>query len=358
MKKIISIIAIIVLSISIYGCSNRPKLYLLNWGDYMDPDIEELFEAEYPVNLVIKIAGSNEEMASLLQAENAVYDLVVPSDYMIDKFIAEGMIQTLDFSQLPNFTELGSIETLETLYSGNGFGDYVVPYAWGTIGILYRTDVPGLEDLLSNEGWDALFLHGDEYRTGMYDSSRDAVGAALLALGYSVNSENQSELDMAETLLTNAGFTAWGEDNLKGRVLDDTLDMALVYSGDYISEYYIALDDEREINFDFYVPETTNVWMDAMVIPTIARSYDLAHTFMNFLLFDEVAMRNYEYIGYAPPYQAFYDEMYANIVQNYPDLAYSFDPYPLGSSREMYVYGSDGRSEAIVEIIQRAKTGE
>ncbi|NLZ62020.1 MAG: extracellular solute-binding protein, partial [Acholeplasmataceae bacterium] len=299
--------------------------------------------------------GSNEEMASLLKAKNAVYDLVFPSDYMIDKFVEDDLIQTIDFSLLPNHETLSLNQTLAGLYEGYGISDYVVPYAWGTIGIMYRTDKPGLKELLEAKEWAVLFEYGDTYRTGMYDSPRDAVAAALLYLGYSVNSENEDELAEAEAALKNAGFYAWGEDNLKGRVIANTLDLALVYSGDYFSEYYSAVEDERVINFGFYVPNATNVWMDGMVIPKIARNVPLAHKFIDFLLREDVALANYQYIGYAPPYDLIYDEIYAEIETDFGGLAANFDPYPEGSIREMYVYGSNERSKSIVDILQRAK---
>jgi len=358
MKKLLTIIATMLITISIYGCQSRERLYVLNWGDYMDESLVEEFENEFNVRVKYKSVGSNEEMASLLKAENAVYDLVFPSDYMIDKFVSEELIQPIDFDQLTNFEGLSINATLADLYEDYGFGDYVVPYAWGTIGIMYRTDIDGLEALLQAEEWDVLFEYGDTYRTGMYDSPRDAVASALLYLGYSVNSEDETELSQAEAALTNANFYAWGEDNLKGRVIANTLDLALVYSGDYFSEYYSAIEDEREINFGFYVPNSTNVWMDAIVIPSIANNVPLAHQFIDFLLREDVALTNYEYIGYAPPYDLIYNQIYTEIENDFGGLAANFDPFPEGTYREMYVYGSDERSDLIVNILQRAKASD
>lgn len=357
MKKGFLVLVVWLLATSVYGCSQKEKLYVMNWGDYIEPTLIAEFEKEFSAKVGYKEVGSNEDMASLIKAENATYDLVFPSDYMIDKFIQEELVQAIDFSLIPNLERLSVDETLLGLYSQSGFTDYVVPYAWGTIGIMYRTDSSGLETLLETEGWGAMFEHGSAYRVGMYNSPRDAVGAALLYLGYSVNSEAENELLEAENALKAANFYAWGEDNLKGRIIDGTLDMALVYSGDYFSEYYSAIDDEREVNFGFYVPEATNVWMDAIVIPTIAENLPLAHAFINFLLREEVAITNYEYIGYAPPYQSFYDEIFTQIETDFGGLASTFDPFPEGAERQMYVYGSDTRSNAIVDILERAKVG-
>lgn len=353
MKKVIAILALALIAISLTACSTKEKLYVLNWGDYMDQDLITAFEEEYNVDVVYKEVGSNEEMATLLQAGTSVYDIVIPSDYMIDKLIQEDLIQPIDFNQLPNFTTLTVTPQLYTLYSGAGISDYVVPYAWGTIGILYNTDVEGLDTFIETNGWGALFDTSGTYRAGMYDSSRDAVAAALLYEGYNVNSEDEAELSAAEQALTNANFYAWGEDNLKSLVIEGTLDMALVYSGDYFSEYYIADEEGRDINFDYYVPEVTNVWMDAMVIPTIAEHVELAHEFINFFLDPENALQNSDYIGYAPCYDVIYTEMVDDLGYDFP----TFNPYPAGSTREMYVYGSDARSDALVSIIARAKAG-
>jgi len=358
MKKILLLFLALFVLATTYGCTQKGKLYVLNWGDYMDKDLIDQFESEYNVRVSYKEVGSNEEMASLLQAGNAVYDMVFPSDYMVDKLIQEELIQPVDFDLIPNLETLNVIPTLGDLYANSGLSDYIVPYAWGTIGILYRTDVAGVEDLVQTEGWDALFKHGDTYKTGMLDSPRDAVGAALMALGYDVNSVDTTELDEAETLLTDAHFYAWGEDNLKARVIDGTVDMALVYSGDYFSEYYIAVDEGREVNFSFYAPETTNVWLDSIVIPTISENYELAHQFINFLLEPDNALQNYEFIGYAPPYQSIYDEIFQQIETDFGGLANAFDPYPSGTVREMYQYGSSARSQLLIDILQRAKAGD
>ncbi len=352
MKKVISVSILILAVLLIISCESKTKLYVLNWGDYMDYDLISSFEDEYGVDVVYKEVGSNEEMATLLQAGTSVYDIVIPSDYMIDKLIEEDLIQQIDFSKLTNYTNLNVISTLNGLYSDTGIEDYVVPYAWGTIGILYNTDVEGLSDALLSRGWDVMFEDTSMYKVGMYDSSRDAVAAALLYNGYNVNSEVESELEAAETSLINADFFAWGEDNLKSLVIEGVLDMALVYSGDYFSEYYIADEEGREINFDYYVPETTNVWMDAMVIPTISENVDLAHTFINYFLREDIALQNSDYIGYAPCYSLIYDQM----VNDYGYDFETFNPFPEDTFRQMYVYGSSDRSDALVSIISRAKS--
>ncbi len=353
MKKLIFIGLLSFFMLALVGCNSKPKLYVLNWGDYIDLDLIELFEDEYNVKVVYREVGSNEEMATLLQAGSSAYDIAVPSDYMIDKLKTLSLIQPIDFTKLSNDDNMTVIPELYELYESTGIEDYIIPYAWGTIGILYNTNKPALKTLIEAEGWAALFEYGDTYKVGMYDSPRDAVAAALLYLGYHVNSENATELLEAENALKDANFTAWGEDNLKGLVIQGTLDMALVYSGDYFSEYYLAIEDEVDVNFDYYVPQTTNIWVDAMVIPTIAQNVELAHQFIDFFLDYEIALQNSDYIGYAPTFIEIYDTMVTD-----PDYGYdfeTFDPFPDGTYRQMYQYGTDSRSESLVSIIARAK---
>ena len=127
----------------------------------------------------------------------------------------------------------------------------------------------------------------------------------------------------------------------------------MVYSGDYFSEYYFALEDEIDITFDFYVPDVTNVWLDAMVIPKNSQNVELAHQFIDFFLRPDIAIQNSDYIGYAPCYQQVYDLM---ISEEYGYDFDTFDPYPAGAVRQMYVYGSDDRQNRIVQILSRAKS--
>ncbi len=354
MKKGILIVLVLSFGLVLMGCTLKPKLYVLNWGDYMDPAIIDAFETEYGVRVIYKQVGSNEEMATLLQSQTARYDIAIPSDYMIDKLTEEGLLQPIDFDLLVNFDPSNIIPELSQLYTNLTYAPYLVPYMWGTIGIMYNTEVVGLAELMETEDWGALFEHGDEYSVGMYDSPRDAIAAGLLYCGYNVNSETVTELAAAEAALTNAQFSAWGEDNLKSMVIDGTLDMSLVYSGDYFSEYYIAEADGVTINFDFYVPVTTNVWLDAMVIPEQSQNPALAHQFIDFLIQYDNAAQNADYIGYAP---VFTDVFLLMQSEEYGYVFPSYNPYPVGALRQMYVYGSDERATSIEQILYRAKLG-
>ena len=189
----------------------------------------------------------------------------------------------------------------------------------------------------------------------MYDSARDSVAASLLYLGYNVNSNVASELNEAEQALKDGVFASFGEDNLKGNVIQGNIDMALVYSGDYFDELYVAEEEGVEINFGYFVPEVTNIWVDAFVIPTTSEQTDLAHDFINFFLSEEVAEQNADWVGYAPVIQ----EVFDTLVDPDGDYGYdydNYDPAPEGSNREIYEFISDDRFDRLNQILQAAKT--
>ncbi|HOW38080.1 MAG TPA: extracellular solute-binding protein [Candidatus Izemoplasmatales bacterium] len=352
MKKSVSCLVLLLSILVLVGCNARPTLHIVNWGDYMDPDLIAQFEAEYHCKVNEKIATSNEAIASVLEASASPYDLAVPSEYMVQKLIDLGLVSPIDFSRLEHWENVTVFPELEALYTPMGIGDYVVPYAWGTIGILYNTqNHPEIGTLIAEEGWGALFDHTQQYNVGMYDSSRDAVAAALLYLGYSVNSEDVGQLALAEQALISGRFS-WGEDLLRTSVISGNLDMALVYSGDFLSEYYLAEADGITIGFDYGVPEAgTNVWMDAFVLCSSSKNADLAYKFIDFFLQADHALPNYDYIGYAPCYTEYFQTMVTDYGYDLP----VFDPYPQAAVRQMYVYGSDTRSQRVTQILANAK---
>lgn len=358
MKKVLAVMLLALVSVLSLNTetveSAVDELVVLNWGEYMDPELIERFETEFGVTVVYQEVGSNEEMETKILSGTADYDIAIPSDYMIDKLRQQNLLNTIDFTKLTSLDNVSIRQAVLDLYSDGEYSDYMVPYFYGTIGIMYNTDTVTEADLT---GFDVLFDPDTEYKVGMYDSSRDAVAAALLSLGYSVNSNVTSELDEAEALLKNANFTIWGEDNLKAQVIQGNLDMALVYSGDYFDELYVAEEEGTEINFAYYVPETTNIWVDAFVIPTTSTNTDLAHDFINFFLQEDVAEQNADWVGYAPVLE----EVFQTLTDPDGDYGYdydNYDPSPIGASRELYQFVSDERFSRLNEILNNAKTEE
>lgn len=350
MKKFIVAVTSLLLVLTLSACGgSKEKLYVLNWGDYMDLDLVAEFEDEFNVEVVYEEVGSNEEMEVKIKSGTTKYDIVIPSDYMVDKLRQQDLLNEIDYSLLSSFDDVSFISDVTHLYSTYGISSYMVPYFWGTVGIMYNTDTVNEEDLT---GYDVLFDPDTSYKIGMYDSARDSVGAALLYLGYDINSNDASELEEAETALKNGTFEIFGEDNLRGQVIEGNLDMALVYSGDYFDELYAFEEDEIEVNFAYYVPEITNIWVDGFVIPKLSENVDLAHEFINFFLSEEIATANADWVGYAPVIQEAYDMLVSD------EYGYDYDnynPYPEGASRVMYKFVSDSRFERLNEILNAAK---
>ena len=351
MKKMFMLISVLVLSLALVGCGDsREKLYVLNWGEYMNPDLITQFEEEFNVNVVYKEVASNEEMENKLQTEAAPYDIVIPSDYMVDKLRQQGFLQEIDTTKLPALNDITIMSEVTDLYAGKGYENYLVPYFWGTFGIMYNTESVAMEDL--DGTWDVLFDPDTTYEIGMYDSSRDSVGAALLALGYDINSNVTSELDEAEQLLKDGVYEIFGDDNLRGLVIDGVLDLALVYSGDYFDELYYAEEEELDVNFGYYVPDVTNIWVDAFVIPTISENTEMAYEFINFFLTESVAEENADWVGYAPVIEEVYNTL---VGEDYGYDYENYNPYPDGANRQIFEFVSNERYDRLNQILEASK---
>jgi spermidine/putrescine-binding protein len=350
MKKIFMsiIMAVVVFTLSACG-GNQETLYVLNWGEYMDSDLVTQFEKENDVKVVYDIVDSNEAMEIRLKSNSTPYDIAIPSDYMIDKLRQQDLLNEINQELLPALESVSIIERVNNLTKDKGYHDYFVPYFWGTLGIMYNTDTVIEEDLT---GFGILFDNSEKYDIGMYDSSRDASAAALLALGKDVNTSNEADLKAAEDLMKLGKYKLFGTDDLKEKVQKENIDLALVYSGDYFDLLYAAEEEEATINFGYYVPDKTNVWVDGMVIPTTSENTELAHKFINFFLQVDVTTQNSDWVGYAPVTQ----EAYVIMVGD--DYGYdydNYDPFPLNSERAVYEFVSNERFARLDEMLKAAK---
>ena len=280
-------------------------LKLFTWGEYLGENVISDFEEQFGVNVIIEYFDSNEMMYTKLQGGDS-YDVLIPSDYMIQRLIAEDMLQPIDKSLIPN------MEVLTDGVKNLAFdpeNEYSVPYFWGTVGLVYNTqNVPA--ELIEEQGWDILKntdYAGDIY---MYDSERDSFMVALKALGYSMNTENDEEIDEAYQWLLELNDTmdpAYVTDEVIDNMMNGTKDIAVVYSGDAA----VVLDENPDM--DFYMPEEgTNVWCDSMVIPSNAQNPLLAHEFINFMLTYDAAYDNTITVGYASTN----DEVLHDVAEN------------------------------------------
>ncbi len=267
-------------------------LKLYNWGEYIGENVISDFEEKYDVTVVSEYFDSNEMMYTKISAGDT-YDVLVPSDYMIERLIKEDMLQPIDKSKIPNIANL--TEGVRNL-SYDPDNTYSVPYFWGTVGLVYnKTKVP--TEKIEAEGYN--ILKDTEYKGNIYiyDSERDAFMTGFKALGYSMNTENEDEINAAYQWLEDINNTmepAYVTDEVIDGMANGNKDIAVVYSGD--AAYILSQNSDM----DYCEPkEGSNLWSDAMVIPKNAENPELAHEFMNYILSYGPSKDNSMTVGYA-----------------------------------------------------------
>ncbi|MCI8708849.1 MAG: extracellular solute-binding protein [Dorea sp.] len=322
------------------GKEERPfegqTLYVYNWGEYTGENFIPDFEEKTGAKVVLENFDSNEQMY-IKVANGEAYDVLVPSDYMIERLISEDYLQKLDHSKLDCMDKLTDAVKNLSYDPGN---EYSVPYFWGTVGIVYDKTKVDIEDL-EREGYN-IFLNekyrGDIY---LYDSERDTFMMALKALGYSMNSENEKELEEAYEWLVKCVQTMDPE-----IVMDEIIDnmaqgrkaLGLVYSGDAT---YVISENE---NMGYFLPESgTNLWSDAMVIPKNAKNPELAHAFINFASDYAGAYDNSSYIGYTSANKEVMEDLYGEGGEYEGIDAYI--PRDGNEMDEIFFYNEDTKKE-------------
>ena len=218
------------------GCESKQKLYLYNWGDYMDPDVIAAFEKEYNVDVVEEYFDRNEDMYIKVKNGSSNYDVLVPSEYMIERLIKDDLLYKLDFNNIPNYSNISQM----VLNMSNGVDlEYMVPYMWGTLGILYNPDVVSDEEAKS---WDVLWNEKYSRRIVMIDSVRDSMAAALIKLGYSINTVDENEIEEAAQLLKDQLplVLSYETDTIKDMLSKGTADVAITYSGEAVAAKALA----------------------------------------------------------------------------------------------------------------------
>ena len=312
LAAVCAVVFVMVVSGLADATTSRPVVNVCSWGEYIDTDLITQFEEETGIRVNYQTAESNEALYSLLKSGGADYDVVVPSDYMISQLIEEDMLEELDYSSIPNFSLIdGRFKNL----SYDPENRYTVPYAWGTLGIIYNSAMVNGEIT----SWSALY--DDRYAGNvlLINNSRDALGAALLYLGYSVNTTDEAEIRQAFDLIADA--TRRGV--FQGKVMDEVFQkmeggnaaIATYYAGDYLS----MLENQADgVELAFVIPEEGSNWfVDAMCVLKDAPHYDAAMQWINFIASTQASLANMDYIGYASPnrealeeYPAYYEELY------------------------------------------------
>lgn len=278
-------------------------LNVANWGEYMSInddeclDVNDIFEELTGIEINYKTFASNETLYSKLLSGGATYDIIIPSDYMISKMIEEGMLEKLNYDNIPNLKNIMP-SFLNPQYDPEN--EYSVPYLWGMVCIIYNTAMIDEEI----DSWGALW---DEKYAGnilMFNNPRDAFGIAQAYLGYSLNTENHAELDRCSQLLKQQ------KEIVQGYVMDEIFDK-LEGGSAAIGPYYVGdavtmCEDNPDL--DYVIPkEGTNWFVDAVCIPNTAENKEAAEMYINFLCEAEIALANSDYVGYSTPNSAAYE---------------------------------------------------
>ena len=292
MKKLISALLLICLTVlPLTSLAADDVLNVYNWGEYIDKQVIYDFEKEFNCRVNYSIFSSNEDMYIKQKANS--YDVMIPSDYMIERLLKEKRLQAIDKTVVTNLSVLTD-GVLNMAYDPDN--TYSVPYLWQTVGIVYdKTKVDPAK--VEEKGWD-IFLDPElEGHVYMYDSERDAFMVAFKALGYSMNTESEEEIQAAFEWLRNmdkAVHPSYVTDEVIDSMCNGEKWLALVYSGDAA---YILSENE---DMAYCAPgQGTNVAVDAMVIPADAANPELANKFINFILDYGNAVRISEEVGYA-----------------------------------------------------------
>ena len=310
MRKFLSIVCALVLCCTILpltGCetaSDKLTLNVYNWGEYISDgsegttDVNEEFEIYCRDELGLDVSvnyttyASNEDMYNKLQSGSTTYDVVIPSEYMIEKMIVEDMLSPINFDIIPNFSNIAP-EFKNLFYDPENL--YSVPYTYGMVGIIYNDTMVDEEDLGS---WDLLWNEKYKGKILQFNNPRDAFGTAIYWAGEDVNSTDPKVWqDAVEKLKIQKPLVqSYVMDEIFNKMKNGSAAVAPYYAGDYLTMY----DDNDSLGF-YYPEEGTNVFVDAMCIPKCAKNQELAEIYINFMLSEEIAIANAEYIGYASP---------------------------------------------------------
>lgn len=297
------------------------SINVYNWGEYICSGADEGtldVNAEFTKLTGIKVNytnyATNEELYAKLKGGGASYDVIIPSDYMINKMIKEDMIQTLDFDNIPNYKYI--MDNFKNLEYDPG-NEYSVPYTWGTVGIIYDTTMVDIAE--EDIDWDLLWNEDYADQILMFDNPRDAFAIAEIAGGYSINTEDSDELTAAAEMLKDQ------KKIVQGYVMDEIFDkmgagdalIAPYYAGDALT----ILEENEDLNF--VVPKSgTNLFVDAMCIPKTSKQKEAAEMYINFMCEPDIAYANIDYICYSTPHSEAFNMLDEDTRSNpisYPD---------------------------------------
>ena len=319
-KKIISVFLALTMCFSLFltGCGGKTTtggvltLNVYNWGQYVSDgsegsydtikEFEKWYEKTYGQKVKVNYTTytSNEDMYNKISSGAVSYDIICPSDYMIAKMSAEGLLAPIDFENIPNYKYIS--EQFKGLYY-DPENIYSIPYTYGIVGIIYDANVVDEKDA---EGWDLLWNEKYAGKILQYNNPRDAFGTAMYKLGESVNSTDKKVWDRAYDELVNQHHMLYSfvMDEVFNLMEAGEASIASYYAGDYFTMMDNQADD---VDLRFFYPERTNYYIDAMCIPACTQNKELAEIFINFMLSEDAAIANAEFTYYACPNSVVYE---------------------------------------------------
>ena len=315
MKKMMTLLAaILLLALCLTGCGGKDTLTLnvYNWGEYISDgsedsydtilEFEKWYETTYGQKVKVNYStfASNEDMYSKISSGAVSYDVIFPSDYMIARMAEENLLLPLDFENIPNYQYIDN--TFKGLYY-DPQNQYTVPYTYGIVGVIYDANVVDAADI---GGWDLMWNEKYADRIVQFNNSRDAFGTAMYKLGLDVNASDKATWDQAyqELLAQRPLVYSYVMDEIFNMMESGEAAIGAYYAGDY----FTMVDAQAEnVDLQFYYPEQTNFYVDAMCIPACAQNKELAEIFINFMLSEEAGVANAEYTYYASPNSLVYN---------------------------------------------------
>lgn len=328
------------------NAESKGEVIVYNWGEYIDPEVLDIFEQETGIKVVYDEFETNEVMYPKVEAGAAQYDVICPSDYMIDKMIENNLLAEINFDNIPNAKANIGAQYWEMSKEFDEENKYSIPYCWGTVGILYNKTL--VDEPI--DSWNVLWDEKYSNNILMQDSVRDAFMVALKKNGHSMNSTNADELALAkDTLVSQKPLVqAYVIDQVRDKMIGNEAAIGVIYSGE-------AIYTQREnADLEYVIPkEGTNVWIDSWVMLKNAPNKENAEKFLDFLCRPDIALKNFEYITYSTPnvkaQELIEDEDIKNSAIAFPDLTQYND-------LETYLYMGEEYDEQLNELWKQVKS--
>lgn len=313
-KKVLAAVLVGASLLALAACGEKKEtINVYNFGDYIDADVLKLFEEETGIRVVYDTFANNEDAYVKLRQGGSNYDVVIISDYTIERSIKEDLLVPINWDNVPNLSEVDE-DFLHPIYDPEQ--RYHAPYMWGTLGIIYNTTL--VDDVV--DSWDILWDAKYDNQIVMLNSQRDTLGVSLIRLGYSMNSRDLDELEEAkQALIAQRPLVyAYLGDDIKDTLIAGDAALGIIWSGDAM----YMMDENPDLAY--VVPkEGSNLWFDSMVIPKSVRNQAAAEQFINFMLRPDIALMNADYIGYSTPITRAVEQLEDEV--RFSDVAYPAD---------------------------------